>query len=91
MKIISTESSCFPPQKTRHPGTHFREFPEDCLVPLAYAFPNDAVVAPDIFRILLDAAPETARELAQTTTKVISYCTNAWIALDHILFLVAAR
>eukprot|EP01036_Dinobryon_divergens_P061778 gene61778-biopygen27350 len=45
-----------------------REFPQtlymrdkDQKVLLAYAFENDSVEAPDIFRILLDAAPQTAR------------------------------
>eukprot|EP01036_Dinobryon_divergens_P061788 gene61788-biopygen27964 len=46
-----------------------REFPaalymrdDDQKVPLARAFENITADAPDIFRILLDAAPQTARE-----------------------------
>jgi ankyrin repeat protein len=35
---------------------------KDQKMPLAYAFENKTTDAPDIFRILSDAAPETARE-----------------------------
>eukprot|EP01035_Chromulina_nebulosa_P000574 gene574-biopygen480 len=60
-----------------------REFPvalymrnKDQKVPLACAFDNNTADAPDIFRILLDAAPQTAREPDIKGRFLLHQCLN---------------